>query len=166
MLKEHLLYSRVIPILAITVACLILIGCCQKKPTLEDAGKAYQRGDFKKAAEIFTPAAEAGDPEAQVNIAFMYYCGMHFPKDHKKAAEWYKKAANQDNTNAQFSLGTMYENGEGVKRNFEEAYFWYSLAEKKGDKDAQKLRRELEKKLSTKALKELKSRISAWKPVK
>lgn len=141
-------------------------GCCNKKPTLEDAGKAYQSGDFKKAADIFTPAAEEGNPDAQVNIAFMYYCGMHFPKDQQKAAEWYEKAAKQNNSNAQFSLGTLYENGEGVKQNLTEAYFWYSLAEKQGDRDSQRLRREIERKLSSKQIKELKGRISSWKPEK
>ena len=99
-------------------------------------------------------------------MAFMYYCGMHVPKDQKKAAELYRLAADQNHTNAQFSLGTMYENGEGVERSLEEAYFWYSLAEKQNDKDAQRLRRELELKLSKDQVTALKKRVSAWKPVK
>jgi len=60
----------------------------------------------------------------------------------------------------------MYENGEGVERSFVEAYFWYSLAEKQNDKDAQRLRRELELKLSKDQVTNTKKRISAWKPVK
>lgn len=141
----------------------LFTGCCSKKPTMEDAGKAYQSGDFQKAATIFEPAAEKGDPEAQVNMAFMYYCGMHFPKDQKKAAEWYRKAAQQNHANAQFSLGTLYENGEGVKRDLKEAYFWYSLAEKQGDKDARRLRQELELKLAAKDVNALKKRVNSWK---
>lgn len=144
--------------LAVTV-----VGCCQKKPDLEDAGKAYQSGDFKKAASIFIPEAEKGNPEAQVNLAFMYYCGMHVEKSYEKAAEWYRKAAEKNNANAQFSLGTLYENGEGVKKDFEEAYFWYNLAEKQGDKDARRLRRELELKLSKTQILSQKKRISEWK---
>lgn len=150
-------------IASMLLASLFATGCCSRKPNLEDAGKAYQSGDFNKAAELFLPAAEKGDPEAQVNIAFMYYCGMHFKKDHAKAAEWYKKAARRNHTNAQFSLGTLYENGEGVKRDLGEAYFWYALAEKKGDKDAKRLRQELELRLPATAVKELKKRITAWK---
>ena len=133
---------------------------------MEDASKAYQSGDFAKAAAIFIPAAEKGDPEAQVNIAFMYYCGMHVEKNHELAAEWYLKAARQNHANAQFSLGTMLENGEGIARNLEDAYFWYGLAEKQGDKDAQRLRRELEQKLSRKQVTSLRKRISDWKPDK
>lgn len=157
---------RLCAIALLTAVLPFATGCCSKKVTLEDASKAYQSGDFSKAASIFIPAAEKGNPEAQVNIAFMYYCGMHVEKDHKKAAEWYLKAARQGHSNAQFSLGTMYENGEGVERNFEEAYFWYSLAEKKNDKDAQRLRRELEQKLSRTQVTSLKKRISDWKPGK
>lgn len=145
---------------------IIVTGCCSKKDTtIEEAGKAYQSGNFRKAVLLFMPAAEDGDPEAQVNIAFMYYCGMHVEKDHNIAAEWYLKAARQNNVTAQFSIGTMYENGEGVKKDISEAYFWYSLAEKQGDKDSQKLRQELEKSLNQEQINQLKKRIAEWKPV-
>jgi TPR repeat protein len=154
---------KIVLIFTLLSSACFFTGCCSRQPTLEDAGKAYQSGDFQKAATIFEPAAEKGDPEAQVNIAFMYYCGMHFPKDQKKAAQWYLKAAKQNHANAQFSLGTLYENGEGVPRDLKEAYFWYSLAEKKGDKDARRLRQELELKLSAKEVNALKKRINSWK---
>lgn len=141
-------------------------GCCGKKmPVLEEAGKAYLEGDYRKAVLMFLPEAEDGNPEAQVNIAFMYYCGMHVEKDHSVAAEWYRKAAERNNVTAQFSLGTLYENGEGVNRDFEEAYFWYSLAEKQGDKDAQRLRREVEQRLSAAQISSVKARLAAWKPL-
>lgn len=142
----------------------IASGCCSKKPTMSEASKAYQSGDFAKAAAVFVPEAEKGNPEAQVNIAFMYYCGMHVEKNHKTAAEWYLKAAQQNNATAQFSLGTQYENGEGVEKNLEEAYFWYSLAEKQGDKDAQRLRRALELTLSKEQVTSQKKRVTSWKP--
>lgn len=164
MLMSFFPKKRLILLIGIALPIMFATGCCSRKASLEDAGKAYQSGNFEKAAEIFVPAAEQGNPEAQANIAFMYYCGMHFKKDQKKAAEWYEKAARRNHMNAQFSLGTLYENGEGVKRSFPKAYFWYSLAEKQGDKDAQRLRRELELKLSSAQIKELKKRISSWKP--
>jgi len=156
--------------LSVLLAILVAIaaaGCCGKKmPVLEEAGKAYLEGDYRKAVLMFLPEAEDGNPEAQVNIAFMYYCGMHVEKDHSVAAEWYRKAAERNNVTAQFSLGTLYENGEGVNRDFEEAYFWYNLAEKQCDKDAQKLRREVEQHLSAAQVSRVKSRLAAWKPVK
>ncbi len=140
-------------------------GCCKKELNLKEASKAYLRGDYKAAAEIFLPKAETGDPEAQVNIAFMYYCGMHVQQDFAKAAEWYIKAAERDHPNAQFSLATLYENGEGVEQDIEEAYFWYSLAERHGDEDAKRSRIELEQKISEDHVKFLKKRLSEWKPL-
>ena len=148
------------------LAMIFIPGCCNKAPTLEDASKAYKDGDYKKAVEIFQPAAEKGDPGALVSLGFMYYCGLHVPKDHKKAAELYEKAAQRNNVNAQFSLGTMYENGEGVEKNFAKAYFWYSIAEKQGDKDSRRLRQELERKLSTKAIKKVQEVLKKWEPIK
>ncbi len=146
---------------------LTLGGCCSKNSKIiEEAGKAYQSGDYRKAVLLFLPEADDGNPEAQVNIAFMYYCGMHVEQDYKVAAEWYLKSAKQNNVTAQFSLGTMYENGEGVKQDFAKAYFWYSLAEKQGDKDAAKLRSELEPRLPQKKLSEIKQHIKNWKPIK
>ena len=138
-------------------------GCCGKKSTIADGSKAYKKGDFKKAAEIFIPKAEKGDAVAQLNIAFMYYCGLHLEKNHKKALGWYLKAANQNNKDAQISIGTMFENGEGTKRNLAKAYFWYSLAEKQGDKDAKKLRRDLGRSFSSTQLKKIKASIKKWK---
>ncbi len=140
-------------------------GCCKKELNMEDASKAYLEGNYKEAAGVFLPKAKKGDPEAQVNIAFMYYCGMHVKQDFTKAAEWYTKAAERNHPNAQFSLATLYENGEGVEQDFEEAYFWYSLAEGQGDKDAGKLRKELEGKLGQSQVKMLKERIEDWKPL-
>ncbi|MGM0599689.1 MAG: tetratricopeptide repeat protein [Candidatus Rifleibacteriota bacterium] len=158
-------FTKILLVFLLT-GCYFFTGCCKKEPTLEEGGKAYQSGDFKKAAEIFLPAAKKGHAEAQANIAFMYYCGMNFEKDHKKAAEWYEKSARQNYMNAQFSLGTMYENGEGVESDPVKAYFWYSLAEKQGDKDAKRLRRELEFRLSGKELAKAKEMLQDWKAEK
>ncbi len=144
---------------------LFATGCCKKELDIKEASKAYLRGDYKAAAEIFLPKAETGDAEAQVNIAFMYYCGMHVNQDFVKAAQWYKKAADRNHPNAQFSLATLYENGEGVEQDIEEAYFWYSLAERQGDEDAKRSRIELEQKISKDHIKYLKDRLSKWQPL-
>ena len=110
------------------------------------------------------PEAKKGDAVAQLNIAFMYYCGLYLKKDHKQALKWYLKAANQNNKDAQFSIGTMFENGEGTKRNIAKAYFWYSMAEKQGDADAKKLRLELESKFTPAQRKKIQTAIKKWKP--
>ncbi|MBQ3644790.1 MAG: sel1 repeat family protein [Candidatus Riflebacteria bacterium] len=152
-------------IILFSVLLVFATGCCKKELNLKEASKAYLRGDYKEAAEIFLPKAEKGDAEAMVNIAFMYYCGMHVKQDFVQAARWYTKAAERNHPNAQFSLATLYENGEGVEQDLEEAYFWYSLAEKHGDEDAKRSRIELEQKISKTHIKFLKERIENWQPL-
>jgi hypothetical protein len=162
-ISEPLKIKMILFLIAISF---LSVGCCRKDPPLDKAGKAYKSGNYNKAAEIFYPAAEEGNPEAMVNVAFMYYCGLHFEKDHKEAAKWYEKAAKMNHVNAQFSLGTLYENGEGVARNIEKAYYWYSLAEMQGDKDAGKLKKELEKIISKQKIAKIKKQVRSFKPVR
>ena len=154
-------------IIIMLMASLLLLntGCCKKELNMKNASKAYLSGNYKEAAEIFEPKAQQGDAEAMVNIAFMYYCGMHVKQDFVKAAQWYTKAADRNHPNAQFSLATLYENGEGVEQDLEEAYFWYSLAERQGDNDAKQSRKELEQKLSKESLAYLKERLDNWEPL-
>ena len=152
-------------IILFSVLLVFATGCCKKELNLKEASKAYLRGDYKEAAEIFLPKAEKGDAEAMVNIAFMYYCGMHVKQDFVQAARWYTKAAERNHPNAQFSLATLYENGEGVEQDLEEAYFWYSLAEKHGDEDAKRSRIELAQKITAPHIKFVKERIENWQPL-
>ncbi|MDD3000941.1 MAG: tetratricopeptide repeat protein [Candidatus Riflebacteria bacterium] len=152
--------------LTLAIGALILPGCCNKQATLKDASKAYKSGDYKTAAEIFIPEARKGNPEALVNLAFMYYCGLHVERNYLKASDYYLEAAKKNNVTAQFSLGTMYENGEGVTKSLSEAYFWYLLAEKQNDSDARKLRREAEQVLDASTVKEIRRRVEQWNPVK
>lgn len=152
----------VICIFIVAVTC--FTGCCKRGPTVEEASKAYLAGNYETAAEIFTPKAEEGDPEAQVNIAFMHYCGLHVKQDFAKAALWYRKSAEQNNVTAQYSLGTLYENGEGVETDLAEAWFWYSLAEKQKDEHAARLRKEIEPRIQADKLAETRARLQAWKP--
>lgn len=152
-------------IMLLSALLLFATGCCKKELNLQTASKAYLSGNYKEAAEIFLPKAKLGDAEAMVNIAFMYYCGMHVKQDFEKAAQWYTKAADRNHPNAQFSLATLYENGEGVEKDLEEAYFWYSLAERHGDEDAKRSREELEKTFTKQQVKFLKERLERWEPL-
>lgn len=155
----QILRSRQLIRFLFVVLVLHITGCCTQSTPIEKASQLYLTGDYKSAANLLLPEAEKGNPEAQVNIAFMYYCGLHLPKDHQEAAKWYLKSAKQNNVNAQFSLGTLYENAEGVARNYEEAWFWYSLAEQQGDEDAKRLRIRIEPHLPDNALQRVKIKL-------
>lgn len=51
--------------------------------------------------------AEAGDAEAQYQIASSYFTGVEIKKDMKAAAHWYEKAAQQGHVEAQYDLGPI-----------------------------------------------------------
>jgi hypothetical protein len=48
---------------------------------------------YRKAAEGYRKAAEAGDAKAQKHLGFMYANGQGVPKSNAEAANWYRKAA-------------------------------------------------------------------------
>lgn len=81
--------------------------------------------------------AEAGDPEAQADLAWAYDQGKGVAQSYEESAKWYRKAAEQGYANAQYNLGVAYERGEGVAQNYEEAVKWYQKAADQGDASAQ-----------------------------
>ncbi|MBM3945745.1 MAG: sel1 repeat family protein [SAR202 cluster bacterium] len=82
--------------------------------------------------------AEAGDADAQFNLAVRYAIGRGVPQDDTQAVAWFGKAADQGEARAQLSLGVMYEDGVGVPQDEVLAYMWFNLAASRSSGDAQK----------------------------
>ena len=73
--------------------------------------------DLGRAREIFGYAASYfGDPEAQLNLARMYYSGEGGERNPLQAARWAKLSADKGNVGAQALLGYMLFQGDGVPR--------------------------------------------------
>jgi uncharacterized coiled-coil protein SlyX len=89
---------------------------------------AYDRADYRSALNVWMPAAETGDAEAQVNVGEIFERGTGGQPNYEAARIWYEKAAAQGNTRAQFNLGTLYEQGLGVPRDQVTALNWYRKA--------------------------------------
>jgi TPR repeat protein len=87
--------------------------------------EALVRRDRRRALQIFSELAEAGDAEGQCRLAFIYKSGL---QDFEKAAFWYRKAAEQGHAEAQCKLGFLYRSGRGVARNDAEGARWYERA--------------------------------------
>src|SRR5690606_10783910 len=85
---------------------------------------AYKSGDFKRAAQEWRPLAEAGDPDAQFKIAYLYATSKGLPFDPKSALNWALAAANQGHAEAQYSLGAAYRLGYGVEKDYQEGLSW------------------------------------------
>jgi hypothetical protein len=94
---------------------------------------AYQAGDLPLAVKEFRAAAEAGNADAQFNMALMYERGIGVSKDEQESVVWYQKSAEQGNSNAQFNLAVMYENGRGTTVDYYQAHQWYRKAAVHGD---------------------------------
>lgn len=77
--------------------------------------EAYRAGDHRRAAELWTEAAEDGDPAAQRNLGLMYLNGVGVARDPARALRWFERAAGQGFAPAAANLAGVYLKGSGVK---------------------------------------------------
>lgn len=78
--------------------------------------------------EAILPQAEAGEAEAQFEVAEALAHGTGIARNLDQAIQWYRKAAEKAHVGAQYVLGTLYEKGDGVPQNYARAAEWYRLA--------------------------------------
>ena len=93
---------------------------------------AVENKDYAKAFSLFAPLAEAGDAEAQHNLAMLYRAGKGTNKDLSESYAWFRRAAEQGISDAQYYLGHMYDGGEGVTQDSNYAFVWYRKAAEQG----------------------------------
>lgn len=117
----------------------LLRGVSAQAPVnpLSDAQAAYDAGDFPKAASLFRPAAEQGNPIAQYSLGLLYENGQGVPQDNRLAGEWYRKAADQGHPDAQNNLASFHISGLGVPVNVEVGVNWLRKAAQQGHAGAQ-----------------------------
>jgi TPR repeat protein len=115
-------------ILRLSFASLILV--------LAISVNLWANGEATDFNDVLEPA-QKGDPNAQVELGWMYYKGEDVTQDYQKALEWFRKAAEQGDAKAQVALGGMYEVGKGVPKNKRQAVMWYQKAAERGYSEAQ-----------------------------
>ena len=104
---------------------------------LEDGVAAYVKQDFATALRLWTPLAEQGNVEAELQLGQMYDLGRGVAEDAKTAVKWYTLAAEKGDKYAQNNLGKKYERGQGVAQNYKIAVKWYTLSAEQGNDVAQ-----------------------------
>lgn len=125
---------------AAAVAILVLFGARGVALAGFDEGlAAVEAGDYAAALGEFTPLAEAGDSEAQYQLAILHKDGLGTARDDDEAARLYRMAADQELSAAQLGLGQMYAYGQGVDYDAVEAVVWYRRAAEQGLAEAQVL---------------------------
>lgn len=93
--------------------------------------------DYKKAVELYTKAAEAGDAQAQFDLGVCYRQGEGVEADIDKAIELYQKAIEQGHGGAMTNMGVLYDNAIGVDENPVKALEYYKMAAEAGHPDGQ-----------------------------
>ena len=94
---------------------------------------AWQAGDYSKAIGEWRPLADAGNADAQFNLAQAYRLGRGVPQNLNLAEQWFERAARQRHEQAGASLGLLlFQNGRA-----REAMPWLQAAAQRGDPRAQ-----------------------------
>jgi TPR repeat protein len=90
--------------------------------------------DESESIRLYRAEAAKGNPDAQVNLAYLYQLGLGgLPKDEREAARLHKLAADQGNALAQGTLGHFYGEGRGgLPRDEREAARLFKLAADQG----------------------------------
>ncbi|MBR5887170.1 MAG: sel1 repeat family protein [Akkermansia sp.] len=111
MKKSHIVYK-----LVAAVMLAAMVSCSTTEAPSNRAAKIFE-ADLVKA--------QAGDAEAQEDVAYAYMNGKGVEKDIQEAEKWYRKAAEQGYLKAQISLMELYGmNGELANENPEECVYW------------------------------------------
>ncbi|MYM83644.1 sel1 repeat family protein [Duganella sp. FT50W] len=91
-------------------------------------GSARTPADLPRAFQLFSGAAQKGDPHAAYYLGMMYQNGMGVARDMKAAAHWLQFAASRQTPAAMYALAKLYLAGDGVKRDDIVARRWIEKA--------------------------------------
>jgi len=118
------------PVLLLAVTCTVASSpqSVMAAGSIEEAEFAYDRGEYTKAARLFSPLAEQGVASAQFYLGLMHEKGQGVRQDYQTAVTWFRKAAAQGYVGPQNNLGLIYERGRGVRKDLVRAFMWYHLA--------------------------------------
>src|SRR5215471_12775975 len=108
-------------------------------PAIPSVNAAVRNGEFAQAANLLAKSAEAGNVEAQYQLASLYRLGRGLPQDDGLAFKWMKKAAERGHVRAQFNLAKMLLAGRGAPVDVVQAQTWLQKAAAQGYGDATQL---------------------------
>jgi hypothetical protein len=95
---------------------------------MDDVKKMVAEDRTFDALQTLIPMAQAGDPQAQYELAGFYHYGYVGANDYAKALKWYRASARQGYADAMVGLSVMYLGGQGVAKDPREAFVWLNLA--------------------------------------
>jgi len=105
----------------IITACMFLMSSSFAHADIDAGKEAYFMGEYDKAHNEFSIAANDGDNYAQVKLGFMAENGWGTAKNFSVAKKWYETAAAQNDPEGHIALGKLYAYGKGVIKNKQQA---------------------------------------------
>lgn len=117
------------------MASLFVAATVQAGP-LEDGIAALDAGQYRTARDAFLKGAQAGNPEAQFQLAMILIDGSAGQRDRKTAALWLQRAAEKKHADAQFRLGALLYEGISGKAEPAKAAQWFERAASQGHPEA------------------------------
>ena len=102
-----------------------------------EALRAYERGDFFRARDIWQKLAESGDGQAMNNLGVLYDQGKGLEEDPGRAGYWVERSARAGPPAGISNYGRMLESGRGIAENPQEAARWFDRAAREGQPEAQ-----------------------------
>jgi len=105
--------------------------------TMLKDGLGLPAPDLPAAFSWYKQSAEAGYPDAQLNLGFMMYHGVGTTLDKDGSMYWYEKSAKQGIAAAQYNLGKIFWDGSVGVKDPAQAQSWFLAAAKQGMPEAQ-----------------------------
>lgn len=99
---------------------------------LEEGMDAYRAKEYARAADLWRPLADKGDPVAQYRLGTLYAEGKGVEQNDATAFTWMLRAASQGNADAQYGVAASYFSGLGVEKNEKDAAKWFQRAANQG----------------------------------
>jgi hypothetical protein len=118
---------------AVAVIAIVVVGVAAPRLLHRSANRslaplANAPSDPAQRFTYFKRGADAGDPDAELQLGILYAKGEGVTQDYATAATWFRAAAEQGLARAQYDLGVLYDRGRGVTADPNQATNWYRKA--------------------------------------
>lgn len=107
--------------------------------------------------------AQAGDADAQFELAAKYATGEGAAQDYAQAVNWFRRAAEAGQVLAAATLAAYYRTGRGVSPDNVSAYAWSAIAEQEGDLASRHHLAVLRSRMTRAQISAAESRVAAWR---
>ena len=112
----------------VTLICSQPLLASDREERLNAGLAALKREHYATALRSWLPLAEAGDPEAQANVGYMYEEGLGVSQQLDVAVGWYEKAAASGSMQANHNLGMIFAEGRGTPQSWVRALRYFDEA--------------------------------------